>query len=183
MVKVNKANFDNSDLVRNASKLKILAWYFVSALIFRHHFLPVFGFKTVLLRLFGARIGKNFRIMPGAHIKYPWNFKAGDYASVGECAWIDNLAPIEIGDQVTISQSAMLLTGNHDYNSSSFATFVKEIVIEEGVWICAKAIVCPGVTCKSHSVLATGSVATENLEPFSINFGIPAKKIRDRELV
>jgi putative colanic acid biosynthesis acetyltransferase WcaF len=61
-----------------------------------------------------------------------------------------------------------------------FDLMVKEIILEDGVWIGAKSIVCPGVICKSHSILTVGSVATKDLESYSIYQGIPAEKKRDR---
>jgi putative colanic acid biosynthesis acetyltransferase WcaF len=104
----------------------------------------------------------------------------GDYVWLGEHVWLDNLEKISISSNVSLSQGAMLLTGNHDYTLSSFNYRNAPIVLEEGVWIGAKAVVCPGVTCKSHSILTVGSIATKNLEAYTINQGNPAEKIRQR---
>ena len=89
---------------------------------------------------------------------------------------------VDIGDNVSISQGAMLLTGNHDYTLSSFPYRLGEIVIEEGSWIGAQSTVCPGVTCRSHSILTVNSVATKDLAAWSINAGNPAKYMRSREM-
>jgi putative colanic acid biosynthesis acetyltransferase WcaF len=53
-------------------------------------------------------------------------------------------------------------------------------MVKEGVWIGAKAIVCPGVICNSHSVLTIGSVATNNLEKYTIYSGNPASEVKKR---
>jgi len=53
--------------------------------------------------------------------------------------------------------------------------------LEDGVWLGAQSVVCPGVTCGSHSVLSVGSVATKDLEAYSIYQGNPAAKVRERE--
>ena len=53
-------------------------------------------------------------------------------------------------------------------------------MLEEGVWIGAKAVVCPGVTAQSHSILTVGSVISKEMEAFSIYQGNPATKIRER---
>jgi putative colanic acid biosynthesis acetyltransferase WcaF len=74
----------------------------------------------------------------------------------------------------------MLLCGNHNIKKSTFDLLLGEITLEEGVWIGAQAVVCPGVTCKSHSVLTVASIATKDLEPYSIYQGNPAQKIRER---
>lgn len=59
---------------------------------------------------------------------------------------------------------------------------VKPIVLEQGSWIGAKAVVCPGIICGAHSILAVGSVATKDLEPYSIYQGNPATKIKSRTI-
>ena len=52
--------------------------------------------------------------------------------------------------------------------------------LEDGVWIGAKSVVCPGVVCKSHSVLAVSWVASKDLEAYFIYQGNPAMKLRTR---
>jgi len=74
----------------------------------------------------------------------------------------------------------MLLTGNHDYTISSFDYRNAPIILEDGVWIGAKSVVCSGVRCKSHSILTAGSVATKDMEEYTIYQGNPAKEIRKR---
>lgn len=121
-------------------------------------------------------------IKPKVNIKYPWFLRVGDHCWIGENVWLDNLAMITIGDNVCISQGAMLLTGNHDYTKSSFDLKTDKIVIENGAWIGAQSIVCPGVICRSHSVLAVGSIATQNLEAYRIYQGNPAGKVKERKI-
>jgi putative colanic acid biosynthesis acetyltransferase WcaF len=74
----------------------------------------------------------------------------------------------------------LLLCGNHNYKSETFDLVTGKIVLEDGVWIGANATVCPGVVCKSHSVLAVGSVATKDMEENGVYQGVPAIKIRER---
>jgi putative colanic acid biosynthesis acetyltransferase WcaF len=74
----------------------------------------------------------------------------------------------------------MLLCGNHNYKKTTFDLIIGKIVLEDGAWIGAQSIVCPNVTCKTHSILAVNSVATNDLEPYTIYRGNPAKAIRER---
>jgi putative colanic acid biosynthesis acetyltransferase WcaF len=76
----------------------------------------------------------------------------------------------------------MLLCGNHNYKKSTFDLMVGNITIEEGAWVGAQAVVCPGVRLGSHSILTVGSVATSSVPAFSIYQGNPAQKIREREI-
>lgn len=116
-------------------------------------------------------------------IKYPWKLTIGDNVWLGENCWIDNLDFVTIGNNVCISQGAMLLTGNHDYTLSTFDYRNAPIVIEEGVWIGAKAVICPGVTANSHAILTVGSIATKNMENYGIYQGNPALLIRKRNIL
>ena len=106
----------------------------------------------------------------------------GDNSWIGEDVWIDNLGEVSIGANCCLSQGAMLLCGNHDYKRSTFDLMVGDIALEDGVWIGAKSVVCPGVICKSHSVLAVGSVASNQLEAYTIYRGNPAVKVKERNL-
>lgn len=163
-----------------AGKLRQLLWYFINLLFFINPLNPSSRLKCVLLRLFGARLGKSIMIKPGVNIKYPWHLIVGNNAWIGENVWIDNLTTVTIGNNVCISQGAMLLTGNHNYKRPTFDLVIDGIVLEEGVWLGAKTVVCPGVTAYSHSILTVSSVATKNMEPFSIYSGNPAVLLRKR---
>lgn len=166
-----------------ASTLKQMLWYITNVCFFINPLNPLSGLKCFLLKCFGTKLGKNVVIKPGVNIKYPWKLKIGDHVWIGERVWIDNLAVVTIGSHACISQKAMLLTGNHDYKKQSFDLMVKEIVLEDGVWIGANTLVCPGVTAYSHSVLTAGSVATKSLEPYTIYSGNPAIAVKQRAIV
>jgi putative colanic acid biosynthesis acetyltransferase WcaF len=175
------SKFDN-DWFNPGSPWKRLIWYFFNLLFLRSG-MPFSGLKVFLLRLFGARVGNGVVIKPHVNIKYPWKLSIDDNCWLGENVWIDNLGQVLMGKNVCLSQGAMLLCGNHDFSKVSFDLIVKNITLEEGVWIGAQSVVCPGVICRSHSVLAVGSVATKELDAYSIYQGNPAIKIKDRELL
>ncbi|MGV3588297.1 MAG: WcaF family extracellular polysaccharide biosynthesis acetyltransferase [Adhaeribacter sp.] len=178
--KVNLSKYNNDWYNPGGSALKRTIWFFINGLIFINPLVPVNGLKIWLLRMFGAKVGQGVVIKPNVNIKYPWLLNIGNHVWIGEKVWIDSLAPIVIHDHVTLSQGAMLLTGSHNYKAQTFDLMVNKIILEEGVWIGAQAVVCPGVTCYTHSILAVGSVATTNLEPYFIYQGNPAEKKRER---
>ena len=165
-----------------ASKTKQLLWFVFGPLLIRNPIIPFSGFRKWVLELFGASIGIEARIRPGVQIKYPWKLKMGDHVWLGENCWIDNMTHVNIGSHVCISQGAMLCTGNHDYGSPGFELIAKPITIEDGVWIGAKALVGPGITASSHSVLTAGSIATKNLEAYGIYQGNPAMLVKSRTI-
>lgn len=179
--KTNLASFNNTWFQAGRSILTQALWYCTNLLFFRSFF-PFYGMKVFLLRTFGAKVGSALIVKPHVSIKYPWKLIIGNNVWIGEGVWIDNLAMVTLKDNSCISQGAMILCGNHNYKKSSFDLIIGEITIEEGAWVGAKAVVCPGVKMGSHSLLTVGSVATSNLEEYWIYQGNPAQKLRIREI-
>jgi putative colanic acid biosynthesis acetyltransferase WcaF len=83
---------------------------------------------------------------------------------------------------VCISQGAFLLTGNHNFSKAHFPLISNQITVEDGVWVCAKAIVTGGVTLGTHSVLSLGCIATKDLESYYIYGNFPLEKIKPRTI-
>lgn len=180
MKTVDLSSFTAKNFDKGAGFIRQTLWYFVNALLVRASWNPFMGIKIALLKLFGAKIGKGLVLKNNVCIKFPWKLIVGDNVWIGEYAWIDNLDKVTIGNNVCISQGALLLTGNHDYTQTSFDYRNAPIVIEDGAWVGAKSVVCPGVTMKSHAILTVGSISTKSLEAYGIYQGNPAKKIRER---
>jgi putative colanic acid biosynthesis acetyltransferase WcaF len=178
-MKTDLSLFNNQDF-NPGSTSKRLAWYVANRLFINSSFLFPSIFKSWVLKLFGAKIGRGVVIKPKVNIKYPWFLSIGDHSWIGENVWIDNLVQVSIGSNVCISQGALLLTGNHDYKKSTFDLITKSIILEDGAWVGAQATVCPGVTLHNHSILSVGSVATTDLEPYTIYQGNPAIAVRKR---
>lgn len=180
MKKTNLAKYDNSGFCPGAGFVKRAVWYFVNAWFLKSSWCLSVKLKVLLLRLFGAKVGRGVTIKPGVNIKYPWNLTVDENVWLGENVWIDNLVSVRIGSNAVVSQGAMLLCGNHNYRCSTFDLMTGEIVLEEGAWVGAQCTVCPGVTMRSHSVLAVGSVATRDCEAYGVYQGNPAVKVKER---
>lgn len=180
-MKVDLSKYSTGSFDRGAGPLKEGFWILASALLFRLCPFKLSGLKCAVLRFFGANVGRGVVIKPRVSITFPWKLTLGDHVWLGEESWLLNLAPIVIENNVCISQRAFLCTGNHDYKSPAFDLVTKPIRVGEGAWIGACAFVGPGVKMGSHAVLAAGSVATKELEPFGIYQGNPAMLARRRE--
>ena len=163
-------------------KWKVLGWSLINYYILDSSLPWPSAFKRFLLILFGAKVGKGLVIKIKVRIKNPWYLRIGDNCWIGESVWIDNLALVELANNVIVSQGAMLLTGNHDYTVSHFPYRLGKITLEEGVWIGARSVVCPEVVCESHSILTVNSVATKRLKAWNIYAGNPAIAVRRREI-
>lgn len=170
----------NNAWYKPGPRWKKTAWIIINTLFFNNGLAVFSSFKCWLLRKFGAKIGKRVTIKPFVNIKYPWFLAVGSDVWIGESVWIDNLAPVTIGDNVCLSQGALLVTGNHNYKKNTFDLILGKIILEDGVWIGAKAVVCPGVSCRSHAMLSVGSVATKSLAAYGIYQGNPAELIKKR---
>ncbi len=182
MNRANLSRFSPQGFDKGAGGVKRTVWYFVNALIINTSWMPIASIKVLVLRLFGAKIGRGLVIKNRVNIKFPWKLTVGDNVWLGEGVWIDNLDCVTIGSDVCVSQGAMLLTGNHDYTTPEFYYRNSPIILEDGVWIGAQAVVSSGVVAQSHSILTVGSIATKSLSPYSIYQGNPALKIRERKI-
>ena len=180
--KVNNAAYKTTIRV-GAGKLKQLCWYFTNILFFKNPVNISSGLKVFLLKIFGSSVGAGVVIKQSVNIKYPWKLSIGNSSWIGEEVWIDNLSEVMIGSSVTLSQGALLLTGSHDHTKETFDFISLPVVIEDGVWIGARAVVYGGVTCGTHSILGISSVAENNLKPYLIYKGNPAVPVIARNII
>lgn len=139
------------------------------------------GWRCFLLRLFGAKIGRNVRIQGSARIWMPQNIR------IGTNSWIDgnvnlySVDEITIEDNSVISDGAFLCTATHDTSSPGFQLATQPIAIGSNVWIAARAIVLPGVVVGDGAVIGAGSVVTKDVAPTTTVAGNPARQIEKRE--
>jgi putative colanic acid biosynthesis acetyltransferase WcaF len=158
----------------------VQTWWLVQATLFSASPQFMYGWRRFLLRLFGARIGRDVLVRPSVRITYPWKLSIGDYSWVGDYAELYTLGPIEIGRCAVVSQYAYLCTGSHDMGSPTFEIFQKPIQIGDGAWVAAGAFIHPGVTIGQGSVVAARSVVNSDTEPFLVYAGAPARPIGER---
>jgi putative colanic acid biosynthesis acetyltransferase WcaF len=155
-----------------------IAWLF----FFRFSPRPLHAWRNVLLRFFGASLGKHVHIYPSVRIWAPWNLSIGNFVGVGDGTNIYCMDRIGIGDYTVISQGTHLCAGSHDFNSPNFQLVTAPIVIGSRVWLCADSFVGLGVSIAEGSVVgARGVVAKSITEPWCVWAGIPVKKIGSRD--
>ena len=164
-----------------ANRLRRLSWNIVYLIFFRTSPRPFHSWRSALLKLFGAKLGKGVHIYPSAKIWAPWNLEVGDHVGIADGVTLYNMDLIRVGSYSVISQGAHLCGGSHDYSSSNFQLFAKPIILGEHVWICAEAFVSLGVTIPSGVVVGARSLVTKTiLEPWTVYAGQPAKRIGQR---
>jgi putative colanic acid biosynthesis acetyltransferase WcaF len=150
------------------------------ALFLSNPIVTSYPLKRLVLRAFGASIGRNVIIKPGVKIKYPWRLTIGDSAWIGERAWLDNMEDVEVGPHAVISQGAYVCTGNHDWGDPGMGLVPAPVGIGHGAWVAAFARVGPGVRVASNSVVALGAVLLTDTEPSGVYAGNPATRVATR---
>jgi len=123
------------------------------------HF-PGSAWRIRVLNIFGASIHPSVNLKPHIIITCPWNLKIGQSSWVGEYVWIDNIDQVVVGLNSCISQGVYICTGNHNYRSPSFDLVTSPVIIRDSVWICAMALIAPGVNIDSGAVISFGTVIT-----------------------
>ena len=157
-------------------------WMLAGQPLFNLSFHNWYGVRNALLRLFGAKIGKDVRIRPSVKVEIPWNLNIHDGVTVGDHAILYSLGTITIGERCIISQYAHLCAGTHDHTNRSFPLIRDPVEIGADAWIGADAYVGPNVTVGRLCVLGARSSAYKDLEPETVYVGNPAHALKKREL-
>lgn len=139
---------------------------------------PLWGWRRMLLRIFGAKVGEEVHVYPTVRVNIPWNIEIGDRAAVGDRAILYALGPIRIGPRTTISQGAHLCAGTHDITLPDRPLLKLPIEIGADVWIAADAFVGPGVTVGARAIAGARAVVVKDVGPGRIVAGNPARVIR-----
>ena len=109
--------------------------------------------------------------------------RLGKSVEIGEEALLDVTGVLTIGDEVTISERAIVYTHNHRVASKSThwrsqGIDVFDVTIETGAWIGASAVVLGSAgTIGEGAIVAAGAIVTKPVEPYAIVAGNPAKPI------
>jgi putative colanic acid biosynthesis acetyltransferase WcaF len=180
MTSICLSRFDNSWYQPGGSRFSRALWFFAGLPLVRSPLMPLSTVRAQVLRIFGAKIGHGVVIKPGVRIKYPWRLRVGNHSWIGEDCWIDNVADVDIGSNVCLSQGSYVCTGNHDWSDIAFGLRPQQVQIKDGAWIGAQAKIAPGVTVCEGAVVAPGSVVHHHVPAYEIHSGNPAQFIRRR---
>jgi putative colanic acid biosynthesis acetyltransferase WcaF len=140
----------------------------------------LWGWRNAMLRLFGARIGRDVHVHPTVRIAVPWNLVIGDHTAVGDGAILYSLGTITLGASVTISQYAHLCAGTHDHRQADLPLVKAPITIDDGAWICADAFVGPGAVVGAYAIVGARAVVVGEVEARTIVAGNPARRLAVR---
>jgi len=162
-------------------RLRRLLWNLCWAVFYRYSPRPLHGWRSFLLRCFGATMGPACHFYPKSTVWAPWNLICADQVTAADGAEIYNPAPMTFGSHAILSQDAYVCAATHDYDDPSFPLIAYAMQIGAYAWICARASVAPGVQVGEGAVLGLGSVASRSLEPWTVYAGVPAIRVKDRK--
>lgn len=162
------------------NRLRRLTWNVCWAFFYRTSPRPMHAWRSFLLRLFGARMGPDCHFYPGSRVWAPWNLDCDTQVTAADGAEIYNPAPVTFGSHAILSQDAYICGASHDYDDPAFPLVAFAMSFGAYSWVCARASVAPGVSLQDGAVLGLGSVATRNLDAWTIYAGVPAVKVKER---
>lgn len=165
---------------RGRSAIVCQLWWLVQSCLFATSPQFMYGWRVFLLRVFGAKIGRNVIIRPTARITYPWKLTVGDYSWVGDHVELYTLGEISLGKNVVISQRCYLCTGSHDFEKVDFSIYAKPIFIEDSAWLATDVFVAPGITVHANVVVGARSSVFNDLAADHVYIGNPARPIKRR---
>lgn len=142
--------------------------------------LPGTAHRAILLRMFGAQVGRHVTLKPGLRVKFPWRLRIDDWVWLGDDVWIDNLAAVEVRVHSVVSQGVYICTGNHDWSRDDFKLVVRPVAIGPHAWVCARATLAPGTVVGEGTIVGLGAVADGALRDWTIYKGNPAREIGPR---
>ena len=140
------------------------------------------GWKRSLLRMFGAKVHPTAQVYSSARIYYPANLTMEAYSCLADGVECYNVAPVTVGAHSTISQGTLLCTASHDITDSHHRLVTAPIMIEDQVWIGARAYIGMGVVVRQGAVVGATASVYKTVEPWTVVGGNPARFIKKREI-
>jgi putative colanic acid biosynthesis acetyltransferase WcaF len=157
-------------------------WSVVWLVLFRPSPRTLHGWRRLLLRVFGATVGRGVRVYPSARIWAPWNLEMREHACLGDFVDCYSVDRIVIGARATVSQYSFLCTASHDFEDARMPLTTAPITIGDEVWVTADVFVAPGVTIGSGAVIYARSSVFRDVPTWTVAAGSPAKPLRERRL-
>lgn len=142
-------------------------------------YIPVHALRVAVLRLWGARIGRDVRILRGTTVLGIEGLSIGDESSIGFRCMLDARGGLEIGSRVVIASDTHFIGAGHDLGD--FSAYLLHIVVEDYAWIASRATVTGDLTIGRGAVVGACSLVRADVPPMAIVAGVPAEVVGTRE--
>lgn len=162
------------------NRLRRLAWEIVRVFLYAPSPIFLHGWRRVILRLFGAKIGSDAHPYPRARIWAPWNLEMGAHSCLANDVDCYCVAPVILGTHATVSQYSYLCTASHDFRDSTMPLMAATIVISDDAWVAADVFIGPGVCIGAGAVVGARSTVLRDVAEWKFVAGSPALERGDR---
>lgn len=163
------------------NKVLRVVWSSIWTLFFRPSPRIFHSWRRLLLIIFGAKIAQGVHVYPSVKVWAPWNLSMEKNSCMGDFVNCYNVAPINIGENSTISQYSYLCTASHNYSNKEMKLIVGPIDIGSDVWITADVFVGPGIKISNGAVILARSSVFKDIPEYIVASGNPAKPIKERQ--
>ena len=144
-------------------------------------FIPSHHLRRFVYRfIFRIRIGEGSIIHWQARFFKPSGVTIGNHTTIGNNAFLDGRCGLSFGNCVVTGSEIMIYTLQHDTDSPTFSVTGGPVIIEDYVYLGPRVIVLPKVRIGKGAVVAAGAVVTEDVPPYAVVAGVPARFIRER---
>jgi acetyltransferase-like isoleucine patch superfamily enzyme len=135
-----------------------------------------------------ARVGKDTLITRSASLHDPQNIFVGEDVLVGpHCKiWASPNATLTLEDHALLGPNVTIITSTH--GTADLAVTMnkqpdteRDVRIGRGAWLCANAVILPGITIGEEAIVAAGAVVTQDVPPYAIAAGVPARVVGSRK--
>lgn len=135
--------------------------------------------RLILTELFGNG-GDSVWMQPPFYCDYGNNIHLGERVYFNFNCVILDVCEVRIGDFTFFGPAVQIYTATHPMNAHLRRTqeFGRPIAIGSDVWVGGGAIICPGVTIGSRTVIGAGSVVTRDIPADVFAAGNPCRVIR-----
>lgn len=167
---------------RGRNVFLVQLWWVVQSSFFSWSPQVAYSFRNFLLRLFGAKIGKNVKIRPSVRVTYPWKVSIGDNSWIGDDVVLYSLGEIKIGSNVVVSQKTYICTGSHKTTSKNFDIYSSPVILEDECWVATDVFIAPGIIIGKGAIVGARSSVFDDIPSGMICFGSPAKPSKERQV-
>jgi len=163
-----------------SQKVARVLWTVCAALLWKWTPRWMNGWRTELLRVFGARVGKGVYVDRSVRIEMPWNLQLGEGVHVSEHAILYCLGTVTIGSRSFLGPYVHICAGTHDYTDPRFTLIRAAIRVGTDCVLMTAAFVGPEVNIADRCIILPRAGVFSSTDPALVYRGNPARAMGPR---
>ncbi|MFZ5945160.1 MAG: acyltransferase [Bacillota bacterium] len=142
-------------------------------------------FRFIATKPFIKSLAGWVRIYEGVTFWYPYKMMIGKNVTLNEWVYLSGFGSLVIGNNVRIGHRTSIITSDHEISDRKVPIYKQGIIplpviIEDDVWIGCNVTILGGTRIGRGAVIGAGAVVTQDIEPYTVAIGIPAKPVKYR---